>query len=117
MQEGNSLFNKCKAFIRNTKGILFTIILLGAVILLFTMAVSGAAEKADESATATLESAIRRAAVQCYAIEGFYPVSIEYLVENYGVIIDDTKFAIFYEAKMKDKMPVIRVGRIDAAIN
>ena len=32
----------------------------------------------------TLKKAIARASVQCYAIEGRYPPSIEYLEEHYG---------------------------------
>lgn len=40
----------------------------------------GAAETAEVA-----ENAIRRAAVTCYTIEGFYPADWRYLCENYGV--------------------------------
>ena len=114
MHEGNSVFNKFKIFLKNIKGIAFTLIILAAVIALFITAVNGAAEKADASATATLERAVRRAAVQCYAIEGFYPVDLDYLVENYGVIIDETRFSVYYQADTPNYIPVIIVRRFGA---
>ena len=111
MREGNSVFNKIKIFVRNIKGAAFTAIILAAVIALFITAVNGAAEKADSSETATLENAIRRAAVQCYAIEGFYPAGLEYLTENYGVIIDAARFSVYYQADTPNYMPIIMVRR------
>ena len=114
MHEGNSVFNKIKIFARNIKGIIFTAVLLFAVIALFITAVNGASEKADSSAVSTLERAIRRAAVQCYAIEGFYPIELDYLVENYGVIIDEANFAVYYQADTPNYVPVIIVKKFGA---
>ena len=114
MLEGNSLFNRMKIFIKNIKGVVFTAVILLAVIMLFITAVNGASEKADSSAASTLERAIRRAAVQCYAIEGFYPIGLDYLAENYGVIIDKTKFTIYYQAETPNYIPVIIVKRLGA---
>lgn len=115
MQEGNSVFNKIKIFIKNIKGIVFTVAILGTIIILFGTAVNGASEKADSSATATLEKAIKRAAVQCYAIEGFYPAKVDYLAENYGVIIDKEKFIVDYSAETPNYMPIIQVKRFGVA--
>ena len=109
MHEGNSVFNKIKNIVRNAKGIVFTVVILGAVVLLFLSAVNGASLKADTSATSTLEKAIRKAAVQCYAIEGFYPPDVDYLVSHYGIIIDDKKYAVSYIAFTANNMPDIQV--------
>jgi hypothetical protein len=111
MHEGNSGFNKFKIFFKNIKGVVFTVVLLGAVIVLFITAVGGASEKADTSAVAALDRAIRRAAVQCFAIEGFYPIELDYLVENYGLVIDETRFVIYYRAEMPNFMPDVQVRR------
>ena len=43
----------------------------------------------------TLRKAITRACIQCYAIEGRYPPSVEYLEENYGIQIDHDKYNVF----------------------
>jgi|WetSurMetagenome_2_1015567.scaffolds.fasta_scaffold590620_2 hypothetical protein len=43
-----------------------------------------------------LEESLRRAAVSCYAIEGRYPPSLDYLVTYYGVVIDSERYDVFY---------------------
>lgn len=56
-----------------------------------------------------LEEAILRSSIKCYAIEGSYPESIEYIEENYGVHIDRTKYAVFYEVFASNFLPNITV--------
>jgi len=108
MREGNSIFVKIKNLIRNAKGILFTVLILAFVVVFFFTAVNGASDKADSSAIATLEKAIKRAAVQCYAIEGFYPPDVTYLEEYYGVIIDP-KYIVEYRSFSGNYLPMIKV--------
>jgi len=109
MHEGNSIFNKIKNIVRETKGIIFTLVILAAVILFFNYAVNGASGKADSSAAASLEKAIKRAAVQCYAIEGFYPPDVTYLKEHYGIIIDDKKYTVEYRCFSGNNIPTVKV--------
>jgi len=52
-------------------------------------------ENADRQA-AQLEGIIRKAAVQCYALEGSYPASV-YELSRYGVIFDDKRYYFRYE--------------------
>lgn len=56
-----------------------------------------------------LKDAINRAAVQCYAIEGFFPPNIEYLEKNYGLIVDYDKYFVSYEAFASNIMPIVDV--------
>lgn len=75
----------------------------------FWVVFSEASERSIKEGAATLEDAIRRGAVQCYAIEGRYPASVEYLTENYGIQIDTEKYAVFYEGFASNIMPDITV--------
>ena len=109
MREGNSIFNKIKNLIREAKGVVFTLVIIAAVVIFFWTAVGGAAGKADSSSASTLEKAIKRAAVQCYAIEGFYPPSVSYLEDNYGIIIDRDKFIVEYKCDIGNNLPIIKV--------
>lgn len=52
---------------------------------------------------------IRRATIQCYAIEGIYPADVSYLEENYGLVIDHDKFYIEYGGFASNIMPSIEV--------
>ncbi len=56
-----------------------------------------------------LETALRRAAVACYATEGIYPPTLDYLVEHYGVQIDRNRYSVFYEIFAENLMPQITV--------
>ena len=109
MHEGNSIFNKFKGFVRDTKGILFTVIILAVIVVFFSSAVGGASGKADSSAAGALENAIKRAAVQCYAIEGFYPPGVAYLEEHYGIVIDKSKYIVEYNCYSENIIPNINV--------
>ncbi len=56
-----------------------------------------------------LSDAIKRSAVQCYAIEGFYPPSIEYLEDNYGLVVDHDSYVVSYRVFASNIMPDIEV--------
>ena len=56
-----------------------------------------------------LEEALRRAAVACYAVEGVYPPTLEYLTEHYGVQIERDRYTVFYENFADNLMPEITV--------
>lgn len=85
------------------------IIILG----LFIAGVGNVSNKADEEGLVIVEDAIRRATVQCYAIEGAYPVSLDYLEQNYGLRIDDNKYFVHYSPWGSNMMPDITVMRRD----
>lgn len=76
---------------------------------IFIVSISGISDKTVEEGAVTLDHAIHRASVQCYAIEGRYPASVKYLVENYGVQIDEEKYVVFYEGFASNVMPNITV--------
>lgn len=59
-----------------------------------------------------LERAFRRAAVTCYAVEGKYPPSLDYIRENYGVSYDERRYAVRYDAFASNVMPSVTVTRV-----
>ncbi len=79
------------------------------VIVLFLSGVSGFLERAETEGAQTLRDAISRASVQCYAIEGRYPPSVDYLEEHYGIQIDRERFDVFYDGFASNIMPEITV--------
>lgn len=56
-----------------------------------------------------LEAALNRSITHCYAIEGTYPESLEYLTKNYGLTYDENKFYIDYQPLGADIMPDVTV--------
>ena len=63
----------------------------------------------SELGRAQLEEAVRRSAVACFAAEGRYPPSLDYLKEHYGLQIDERRYVVFYEVYAENLMPDIVV--------
>lgn len=96
------------------RGLLPAPLLFCAVLTVFFLAVGKAGETGTVEEKRIAEQSVRRAAVSCYAAEGFYPDSYDYLREHYHVRIDETKYAVQYEAFASNLMPeitIVEVGR------
>lgn len=91
------------------KGYLISAAVFGIVMGVFLNGVLSMSSRMDQEGTETLRSAIARACLQCYAIEGRYPPSVQYLEENYGIRIDRNRFHVFYEGFASNIMPDITV--------
>lgn len=65
--------------------------------------------RADDESRDLAEQSIRRAAVQCYALEGAYPVSWDHLKEVYGVSVDESRYFVDYQYVASNLMPDITV--------
>lgn len=63
----------------------------------------------DAQAAAALRQSVVQAAVQCYAVEGFYPPSLRYLEENYGLQINRDAFIVSYSVFASNQMPDVTV--------
>ena len=91
--------------LRSAIPILLTALVIYGVIL----AVTGTGRQATEQSRKMTYESIRRAAVQCYALEGIYPVNIEYLVDHYGIRPDRKRFVIHYQFIGDNILPDISV--------
>lgn len=58
----------------------------------------------------TVKNAVRNAVVTCYAVEGVYPRDLDYLVQNYGLAYDESRFLVSYESFASNIIPEIRVS-------
>lgn len=96
----------------NNRGLVIAglVFLLLALLFVLTTALSARQNAARE--TEVLDRALRRAIVTCYAVEGRYPPSLDYIDENYGVSVDETRYVVFYDAFAANVMPTVRVTRI-----
>ena len=88
------------------------LLLFAAVLTVLTMFLSGVSnlEKGHRSeGRQQLEDAIRRAAAACYAAEGIYPSSVEYLEEYYGIQVNREQYTVIYDGFASNLMPDITV--------
>ena len=84
--------------------------LLAALCLIFFITSLASVDRQQgEEGRQQLETALRRAAVACYAAEGIYPPTVEYLQQHYGVQIEEERYIVFYEIFANNLMPDITV--------
>ena len=65
--------------------------------------------KTSAESVQVIEANIRKAAISCYAIEGAYPQTVEYLEETYGLQINHDKYVVEYDIIGANVMPWVAV--------
>lgn len=76
---------------------------------IFISGISSVSASAKQMEAENLKSTIMQSIVQCYAIEGFYPESLEYLKKNYGISYNEDDYVISYETIGSNLMPSVSV--------
>lgn len=90
------------------KGLLLPVIAV-SVLLCFATAFSSLDSGKNQENLQQLQEAIRRSCVACYAAEGAYPPSLDYLKKHYGIQIDETRYTVHYMVVADNLMPDITV--------
>ncbi len=98
--------NLKKEYNKNMIAVITGAVLIVAALLLLSMWISNTARAENLK---LLTQSVKRTVVECYAIEGEYPASVEYMVENYGFKYDETKYYIHYDYLAGNMMPTIEV--------
>lgn len=78
---------------------------------LFIRGIGSVSESTLAKQQESLETALERSISQCYAVEGSYPPSLEYLKQHYGLLYDEDSFLIDYEYYGSNLLPEVTVLR------
>ena len=68
-----------------------------------------AARDSLEEQTEAIRDTIYQRALQCYVIEGAYPESLDYLIENYGLAVNTEDYKIVYSNFAENLPPDVKV--------
>lgn len=109
MRKGGAKVKQKKQGSRQMRGFLLTAVAFLAMVLLLVFALSQVDSKSDSEQTKSLEDAVLRATLTCYAVEGRYPSSADYLTEYYGIVYNKDKYMIVLDAFAQNLLPDIRV--------
>lgn len=71
--------------------------------------IDGLGTAQTDAETELVCTAVRDAALSCYAIEGAYPPDLQYLRDYYGIRYDRSRYVVSYDAFASNLMPEIRV--------
>lgn len=73
------------------------------------LACTAAHQQAVEQGAASVRAAVLDAAMQCAAVEGSYPSSLEYLEERYGLVVNHQDYLVAYDAFASNVPPTVVV--------
>ena len=82
---------------------------VAAMVAAFGAAAGRSGEIAAEEERRQLERAVLRAALSCYAVEGYYPASLDTLEENYGLRYNEAQYIVRYDCFADNVLPDISV--------
>lgn len=85
------------------------VLLFLAIVVLAYRGMAGVTEKTEQERMHSVQTAVTRAAVQYYALEGQYAPSLTVLEERYGLQIDHEKYLVDYQCIAANLMPDITV--------
>lgn len=88
-------------------GVVALVLVVGLVI----FGVKSMEESTQQQGAASIRETVLSSAVQCCAIEGAYPQTLQYLIDNYGLTVNEDDYAITYEAFASNVMPSVVVPR------
>lgn len=86
-----------------------SILVFLAIALLFFQGISSVSAGTRKRQKESLENAITRSITHCYAVEGSYPASLEYLKENYGLTYDEDLFFVDYQTIGSNILPDVTI--------
>ena len=75
----------------------------------FFLLINSLTATSGDQETRLVYDAVKNAALTCYAVEGTYPESLEYLREHYKLAYNTERFVVEYDAFASNLMPTITV--------
>lgn len=76
-----------------------------ALMIVFLVGVNNISGSTVEKQRKSLETALQRDIVHCYAVEGTYPPSLEYIKTHYGLTYNEELFFVDYQPVASNLMP------------
>lgn len=102
------MFKKIKS-IKNFKVIFYFIFIIIFFVCLFFI-FQWNKKYVDKQEINLIQQSVKKAVINCYAIEGVYPQDLEYIEKNYGVNIDYDKYVVDYQIFAPNVLPTIEVA-------
>jgi hypothetical protein len=88
---------------------LFSFIFFVGMLILFFAGTTSVTADTRRRQKERLEDALNRDITSCYALEGTYPASLEYLKEHYGLTYDEDYFFVDYHIRGSNLLPDITI--------
>ncbi len=107
-------FNRPGLKKRITESMNFSVFFFVAVIAIFLFGISFISSTSSRDQKQVLEDAVNKDTIHCYAVEGYYPPSLKYIEDHYGLTYDKERYIVDYVPVGDNIMPSITVVEINS---
>lgn len=80
-----------------------------ALIIIFWLLANSVSRDTASRQMESLQNAINKDILHCYAVEGYYPPSLDYLKEHYGLSYDEKSFVVDYHPVGNNIRPTVTI--------
>jgi hypothetical protein len=88
-----------------------TLVLAAILLVVFAVSVHFLSGGNENRQKQNLERTLENEITACYALEGSYPESLDYLKKNYGLVYNEEAFYVDYRVTGSNIRPVVTVIR------
>lgn len=89
--------------------LLLSVSVFAVILLCFYLGIQSLSADTDRRQRDSLEEALNRSITYCYAVEGAYPESLEYLTKHYGLTYDHDHFFVDYHVSGANLYPDVTI--------
>ena len=109
----NNRFNRPGLKKRISESMNFSVFFFVIVIIAFLFGISFIASTSAKDQKQILTDAVSKDIIHCYAVEGYYPPSLAYIEEHYGLTYDSSRFLVDYVPIADNIMPSVTIVEIN----
>lgn len=91
----------------------FSVFFFVIVIAVFLFGISFIASTSSKDQKDVLTDALNKDVIHCYAVEGYYPPSLAYIEDHYGLTYDKSRYLIDYVPVGDNIMPSVTIVEIN----
>ena len=106
-------FNRPSLKKRITESMNFSVMFFIVIIIVFLMGISFIASTSSKDQKQVLTDALNKDIIHCYAIEGYYPPSLAYIEDHYGLTYDKSRYLVDYVPVGDNIMPSVTIVEIN----
>lgn len=105
-------FNRPSLRKRIAESMNFSVIFFVGIIALFLFGISFISSTSKKDQHQVLSDAVNKDIIHCYAVEGYYPPSLKYIEDHYGLTYDKSRYLVDYVPVGDNIMPSVTIVEI-----
>lgn len=106
-------FNRPGLKKRIVESVNFSVVFFIGIIALFLFGISFIASTSKKDQKQILTDAVSKDIIHCYAVEGYYPPSLKYIEDHYGLTYDKERYIVDYVPIGDNIMPSVTIVEIN----